>query len=104
MSYAVLQSAFMWFAAAAQARRSRLQYDVAIDENKLLRIAEAYPVDASNCGAQLNNTSRCVFIVGLPRSGTTLVERILSGLPGVRSNGETDYFSRSLLAAAAACR
>jgi hypothetical protein len=38
--------------------------------------------------------------VGLPRSGTTLVERILTGLPGVRSNGETDNFSRALLAAA----
>jgi Sulfotransferase family len=46
------------------------------------------------------DSSRYIFIVGLPRSGTTLVERILSGLPGVRSNGETDNFSRALLAAA----
>jgi tetratricopeptide (TPR) repeat protein len=91
--------AFKWFSAAARARRSRLQYDVAIDEKKLGRIVEAYPVDASNSGSHLNKTSRYVFIVGLPRSGTTLVERILTGLPGVRSNGETDHFSRSLLAA-----
>jgi hypothetical protein len=39
--------------------------------------------------------------VGLPRSGTTLLERIVTGLPGVSSNGETDNFSRALLAAAA---
>lgn len=91
--------AFKWFSAAARARRSRLQYDIAIDEKKLRRIAETYPVDASHSDSHLINTSRYVFIVGLPRSGTTLVERILTGLPGVRSNGETDYFSRSLLAA-----
>jgi tetratricopeptide (TPR) repeat protein len=91
--------AFKWFSAAARARRARLQYDVAIDEKKLRRIAETYPVEASISGSRLANTSRYVFIVGLPRSGTTLVERILTGLPGVRSNGETDYFSRSLLAA-----
>ena len=42
------------------------------------------------------DSSRYLFIVGLPRSGTTLVERILTGLAGVRSNGETDHFSRAL--------
>jgi tetratricopeptide (TPR) repeat protein len=99
--------AFRWFAAAAKARRSRLAYDIATDEAKLCRIAEVYPFDPnarppratgeSSCPA---DCSRHIFIVGLPRSGTTLVERILTGLPGVRSNGETDNFSRALLAAA----
>jgi hypothetical protein len=46
------------------------------------------------------DSSRFIFIVGLPRSGTTLVERILTGLAGVRSNGETENFSHALLAAA----
>jgi hypothetical protein len=45
---------------------------------------------------------RFIFIVGLPRSGTTLLERILLGLSGVRSNGETDNFSRALLGASPA--
>jgi len=43
---------------------------------------------------------RFIFIVGLPRSGTTLLERMLIRLPGVRSNGETENFSRALLAQA----
>jgi tetratricopeptide (TPR) repeat protein len=97
--------AFHWFAAAAKARRMRLAYDVSTDEHKLSRIAEAYPREsclplAAHLSQGPVDSSRYIFIVGLPRSGTTLVERILTGLPGVRSNGETDHFSRALLASA----
>lgn len=35
-----------------------------------------------------DNAPKPVFVVGLPRSGTTLVETILSGCPGVHSCGE----------------
>jgi tetratricopeptide (TPR) repeat protein len=98
--------AFHWFAAAAAARRSRLDYDVANDERKLQRIAETFPQalfaspDPRASGAGPVDSSRYIFVMGLPRSGTTLLERILTGLPGVRSNGETENFSRALLAAA----
>jgi Tfp pilus assembly protein PilF len=91
--------AFACFSDAARARRSRLQYDVAVDEHKLRRIAEAYPSVASNTALDTGRDSRFVFIVGLPRSGTTLVERILTGLAGVRSNGETDNFAKALMSA-----
>lgn len=96
--------AFHWFGAAAKTRRERLSYDVAIDEKKLRRVAEVYaPGSAQRAvrgpGSPVDS-SRHLFIVGMPRSGTTLVERILGSLPDVRSNGETDNFSRALLAAA----
>jgi tetratricopeptide (TPR) repeat protein len=99
--------AFHWFATAARTRRERLAYEVAVDERKLARIAEVYrhelclaapPTPGGPAGAV--RSTRYIFIVGLPRSGTTLVERILTGLPGVRSNGETANFSRALLDAA----
>jgi tetratricopeptide (TPR) repeat protein len=100
-------AAFHWFSRAARARRSRLAYDVAVDERKMLRIREAFAdaggasaAGASAAGAQEVDSSRFIFIVGLPRSGTTLVERILTGLPGVHSNGETDHFSSALQGAA----
>jgi len=94
--------AFRWFAAASGARRKRLNYDVSIDESKLKRIGEVYAQPLERGAALPDGTysSQFIFILGLPRSGTTLVERILTGLEGVRSNGETDNFSRALLAAA----
>jgi len=98
------EQAFHWFSTAARARRARLDYDVAVDERKLARIAEVYPRESfraapSVARAPAAQSPRYIFILGLPRSGTTLLERILTGLPGVRSNGETDHFSRALLAA-----
>jgi hypothetical protein len=97
-------AAFGAFSSAARTRRERLDYDVAIDERKLTRIAEVYDADSlrdlAGAGAPgALDSSRFIFIVGLPRSGTTLLERILTGLGGVRSNGETDNFSQALLGA-----
>jgi hypothetical protein len=98
--------AFRWFSSAARTRRERLDYNVALDVRKLERIAQIYDSDspkalqgAAGVSPATVDSSRFIFIVGLPRSGTTLVERILTGLPGVRSNGETDNFSQALLAA-----
>ena len=90
--------AFRWFSLAASTRRHRLQYDVGRDEHKLKRIAAVFA--QARCGGEATGSERFIFIVGLPRSGTTLLERILSNLPDVHSNGETDHFAHALLAAA----
>lgn len=87
--------AFEAFARGAQARRLSLRYDVSEDEYKLRRIAEIFAT-----GERLQSNvkpDRHIFIVGLPRSGTTLTERIVGGLEGVRSNNETNNFSTALL-------
>jgi hypothetical protein len=93
--------AFHWFSEGARARRRHLSYDVATDERKIRRIVDCFPKSAPTVDTCVES-SRHIFIVGLPRSGTTLLEHILTGLQGVRSNGETDNFSRALLTAAPA--
>jgi tetratricopeptide (TPR) repeat protein len=89
------EEAFEGFALGAALRRRNLRYDVGDDERKLGRIAETFtrrapPAEPTDAPA------RDVFIVGLPRSGTTLTERILTALPGVRSNGETNNLSTAI--------
>lgn len=94
--------AFQWFSQAAGTRRRLLAYDVGTDERKLQRIAAVFPRSRQpprGCG---DDSERFIFIVGLPRSGTTLLERILTNLPDIRSNGETEHFSQALLGASPA--
>jgi tetratricopeptide (TPR) repeat protein len=93
-------AAFHWFSEAASSRRKQLVYDVALDERKLQRIQEVFPKQPVRSSFADSDSKRFVFIIGLPRSGTTLLEHILTGLPAVRSNGETENFSRALMAAA----
>jgi tetratricopeptide (TPR) repeat protein len=93
------EEAFRAFALAASARRRQLTYDVTVDERRFRRIIATYPRGPGRTAGGRHDSSRFVFIVGLPRSGTTLVDRILTGLPEVRSNGETDNFEHALAAA-----
>ncbi len=43
-----------------------------------------------------NESDRPIFIVGMPRSGSTLVEQILSSHPQVHGAGEVKYISNSM--------
>jgi hypothetical protein len=93
-------AAFEMFSRGGAARRQALSYDIRQDEAKLARIAEVFaraPPSPSPPGI-----GRHIFIIGLPRSGTTLTERILGGLPDVRSNNETENFSSALVKASPA--
>jgi tetratricopeptide (TPR) repeat protein len=91
--------AFAYLADASKIRRRHLSYDVALDRRKLERIAAVFPSESTRTVRSDADGSRYLFIVGLPRSGTTLLEHMLLGLAGVRSNGETENFSQALLAA-----
>jgi tetratricopeptide (TPR) repeat protein len=91
--------AFLWFQEAASIRRRHLAYDVGVDERKLERIREVYAPELLRPANGNEGSCRYIFIIGLPRSGTTLLEHILMRLANVRSNGETDNFLRALLAA-----
>ncbi|HJQ17768.1 MAG TPA: sulfotransferase [Allosphingosinicella sp.] len=88
-------AAFAAFDRAAAARRRNLTYDVAQDERKLRRIEEVFKGPCPTAAAPSERGH--IFIIGLPRSGTTLMERILGALPNVRSNGETNNFAAALL-------
>jgi tetratricopeptide (TPR) repeat protein len=87
---------------AARKRREHLRYDVATDVATVDWIIEAYPrVPQAPPAARIHGTGSHgvpIFIVGLPRSGTTLVDRILSSHSEVRSAGELSDFALALVA------
>jgi tetratricopeptide (TPR) repeat protein len=65
------------------------------------RVIAAFPPDSLVPGAAepKHVDERAVFVVGLPRSGTTLVEQILSSHPRVAAGGEIAFWTAHGLAA-----
>jgi tetratricopeptide (TPR) repeat protein len=80
----------------ARAVKSVLNYRVADDEALIQQIIDSCSTDwyqekmrSVDSGAY---HKKPIFLVGLPRTGTTLAERILSGHSKIESIGETHYF------------
>lgn len=85
-------NADMAFEAFAEANRLRnIQYRADDEESRVSGIVGHYPKEAFAKLPKASNTSVTpVFIVGVPRSGTSLLEQILSSHPGVFGAGELD--------------
>ncbi len=84
----------------ARVRREHLRYDAATDLATVDWIIQAFPalparetVDA----ADEASAEAPIFIVGLPRSGSTLVDRILSSHSAVTSAGELNCFAHAVV-------
>ncbi|THH35095.1 sulfotransferase family protein [Aliishimia ponticola] len=76
-------------------RRSSLRYDPSRDEALFARL-ETLASDELDDGD--DTTPRPIFIVGLPRSGTTLTEQIIAGAPGVTAAGELPFAGQAAAA------
>jgi Flp pilus assembly protein TadD len=92
---------FAALTAAATTRRRHLSYRVEEDLAAMELIAREF--GAGYCGPEACARgggwpdARPLFIVGLPRSGTTLVDRILSSHSAVMSRGESSDLAAAVL-------
>lgn len=75
--------------AGKAAWRQTLAYDIQHDQRVFAAVQRAFDAADPRAG---HDSSEPVFILGMPRSGTTLVERILSSHPEVTSAGELQNF------------
>ena len=81
----------------ARLRRGQLKYDEVDTAGFFDQIRAAFPREIfENRPFEGNPSSAPVFIVGMPRSGSTLVEQILSSHPQVFGAGEIKVLNRSL--------
>ena len=88
-----IKLAFEHFAAANSLRKRTLKYSVHKDQQLFKKIKSVQPrlKKYSIRGKAMSIEFLPVFIVGMPRSGTTLVEQIISSHSRVTGAGELNY-------------
>ncbi|MBS0408533.1 MAG: sulfotransferase [Proteobacteria bacterium] len=95
--------AFAWLQRGCAAQRSLSDYDSAGHIARLKRTAEIFDTPLlERLAGQGLASDRPIFIMGLPRSGTTLVEQIVSAHPDVYGAGETPTLLNLLIASTGA--
>ena len=83
--------AFDAFSRGARQMKSLLAYDRNADRADAANAVDGYSSEriAAMAGEQREPTGRTIFVVGLPRSGTTLVEQVLTSHSAVSDGAET---------------
>ncbi len=81
-------SAFEAFERGATARRSAIEYDESAETEMYRAFADAFTSEWLMSGATGHDDPSAIFVVGQPRTGTTLVERIITSHSQVHSAGE----------------
>ncbi|WP_349657299.1 sulfotransferase [Xanthomonas sp. 10-10] len=93
------EESFQTLTIAAASKRATLRYDVAAECARIAEIGDAYGPEALQTLRSGQGGEGVIFIVGLPRSGTTLLERLLVQHADARSAGELMDFGALLGAA-----
>lgn len=80
----------------AEARRAMMAYRVEGDVATMARIADVFDAEFFARKHDQDDRQGPVFVLGFPRSGTTLVDRILSAHPQIESLGELNDWALAL--------
>jgi tetratricopeptide (TPR) repeat protein len=88
--------AFEAFSRGAAARRSTIEFNEATEEEMYEAFGEVFTPEWLERDGQGHDDSSPIFVVGQPRSGTTLVERIITSHSMVYSAGELKQLSNAV--------
>lgn len=91
-----VEDAFRHYVSAAQGERAFRAYDEAATLSALTRVRDLFPAHVINDRINAYDSDAPVFIFGMPRSGTTLVEQLLASHPAVFAAGELELFETIL--------
>ncbi|WP_171207812.1 MULTISPECIES: sulfotransferase [unclassified Ruegeria] len=83
-----LDASMPQFAKANTAQHESNPYDPNLEEQTFETLCRLFPVDAPAPSSDVIQSPQPIFVIGQPRSGTTLMEMMLSSAPGIAGCGE----------------
>lgn len=104
---ALFEQSFQQLNQGATSRRAHMQYEVESDLSTLKQIrntfnnslfSEQQGLSPASDNSDSSDNKEAIFILGLPRTGSTLVERIVSSHSDVFSAGELNNFALCMMA------
>jgi tetratricopeptide (TPR) repeat protein len=90
------EPAFRHLSAGKLIARQKMDYSVAKDRELFEMVEHIFTADRLAEKLPGSSTEEPIFIVGMPRTGTTLVERVLTNHSAVFSAGELSVFGQQL--------
>ena len=88
------EEAFIHYTNANAIKRRMILYDEELELGRMRAIATAFTPDRIHeLQGSGDPSPQPIFVLGMPRSGTTLVEQVLASHPDVYGAGELDVFS-----------
>jgi len=94
------EASFQWLGQGAAVRRENMQYELREDLGFIEALIDVYDPEFLKAPSGGFESEEPLFVLGLPRTGTTLAERILGACEGVTSIGESTVFTRLVASAA----
>jgi len=91
------RASFLALADAADSRRDNMRYEVQGDVATLGHIIDTFDKDLFSQEISGHNNDEAIFILGLPRTGSTLIERIVGNHDQVTSAGELNNFAMVMM-------
>ena len=90
---------FSYYEEGNSLRNKQLNYDIGEDKRVISKIREIFSVEipALDVTPDGDTSKRTLFIVGMPRSGTSLVEQVLASHTQVYGAGELDTMRKLVL-------
>lgn len=91
------ERSFRYLKQGADSRRSYMRYDVQRDVDTMASIRDVFSADLLSQAHGGHGSDEPIFVIGMPRTGTTLVERMLSSHSDVFSAGELTNFAVEMM-------
>ncbi|MFC3051275.1 tetratricopeptide repeat-containing sulfotransferase family protein [Kordiimonas pumila] len=90
------KNAFHAYEAGAAARRREVTFDEAAEERLFAALKETYTKTWFESLPEGSDDRSPIFVIGQPRTGTTLIERIMTAHSDVHSAGELQQFGMAI--------